>query len=66
MTKSSISFIILLFISVLAYNQEIIDKVIAVVGEKPIYILRFKVKSCNLHNKEWKYLHLQIAIYLKN
>ena len=36
MTKSSISFIILLFISVLAYNQEIIDKVIAVVGEKPI------------------------------
>ena len=36
MTKSSISLIVLLFISSLAYNQEIIDKVIAVVGEKPI------------------------------
>ena len=36
MTKSSISLIVLLFISSIAYNQEIIDKVIAVVGEKPI------------------------------
>ena len=36
MTKSFISCIVLLLISSLAYNQEIIDKVIAVVGEKPI------------------------------
>ena len=36
MIKSLICCILSLLISNLAYNQEIIDKVIAVVGEKPI------------------------------
>ena len=47
MTKSSISLIVLLFISSIAYNQEIIDKVIAVVGEKPI--LFSEVQSQKMH-----------------
>ena len=51
MTKSFISCIVLLLISSLAYNQEIIDKVIAVVGEKPILFSEVQSQKMQLEQQ---------------
>ena len=61
MTKSSISLIVLLFISSIAYNQEIIDKVIAVVGEKPILFSEVQSQKMQLAQQGTvSYTHLTL------
>ena len=61
--KIVFSYIILFFQLTTLFSQEVIDKVIAVVGEKPILYSQIQSQKLQILQQGWKLLKIWIVSY---